>query len=181
MVLEVRGHISAAVTGRNTRLMFAGSEPWVASRTWWYCDLSGHWVEFVFETGKNTMTLPLFLCLFLMEFNLFYRHIAFGNVSMGLRQSWTKNKLRNKTPLPPCQWWARAQTKTLFFSSLKWRRGEGGTQIVHLFWPRWRVSVGFVIIASNITVFAYSIYTFVYSFPAHPSGSERYSAICVLL
>ena len=46
------------------------------------------------------MTLPLFLCPFLMEFNIFYRHIAFGNVSMGLRQSWTKNKLRSKTPLP---------------------------------------------------------------------------------
>ena len=47
-----------------------------------------------------------------------------------------QNKMRNKTPLPPYQWWIRAQTKTrFFFSSLKW--GEGGLKFFICFDRDW--------------------------------------------
>lgn len=83
------------------------------------------------------MTLTLFLCPFLMQFNLFCPNVAFGRASMDLGQSWTLNKMRNRTPAPHIDDEFLRKSNAPIIEIWRWGGkgdgGGGGFQIFHLF------------------------------------------------
>ena len=96
------------------------------------------WLALCYNLGQNKMrnkTPPPPISMMNSRANqnalFFFRHWNGGrgdsNFSFVLTEidNPGQNKMRNKTPLPPSQWWIRAQTKTRFFFFRHWNGGRG--------------------------------------------------------